>query len=348
MSAIFGFLGLILAGASTGLMFRDSGSSDEEGGDSPAEGAEDGRPEDERADNLPPMKLWDDGSDDADTPKAAESGTAEELVDSPPPSEYPSGDGSITSSDLPRPLPGPEVLQGTATADGLEGGEAADQILGGAEGDQLNGHGGADQLWGEAGDDTLSGGNDSDSLMGGLGDDILYGGMGDDALWGDEGDDSLSGGAGADWLFGGAGSDWLSGGEGSDVLVAGSGPSTLDGDSGNDTLIGSGDGGSFLNGQEGDDLLQIGPGDIASGGAGSDRFELAEHDGAMISKITDFDNAEDELVVIYDPSAPIPILGLSVGALPDEMILTVNGKPIAELVGAKGLTLESIGLVPKG
>lgn len=346
MSAIFGFLGLILAGASTGLMFRDSGGTNDEDAGPSGNAEEDTLSQDEGAVDLPPLRIWDDESDGADTPKAAESGISEEVSEGPDPQP----DGVISSNDLPRPLPSAEVLQGTATADGLEGDEAADQILGGDGADQLLGRGGADQLWGEAGDDTLSGGNDADSLMGGLGDDILYGGMGDDALWGDEGDDSLLGGEGDDWLFGGAGSDWLSGGGGNDHLIAGAGPSTLDGDSGNDTLIGSteGAGGSFLNGQDGDDLLQVGRGDIASGGEGSDRFELIDRDGTTLSKITDFDNAEDELVVVYDPSAPIPVLGLSVGALPDELILTVNGKAIAELVGAKGLTLESIGLVARG
>lgn len=75
----------------------------------------------------------------------------------------------------------------------------------------------------------------------------------------------LSGGAGGDTLIGGAGNDTLDGGDGDDLLIGGNGDDLLIGGRGHDTL----DGGA------GNDTLVFGPGDLATGGAGADRFVVA-------------------------------------------------------------------------
>lgn len=98
----------------------------------------------------------------------------------------------------------------------------------------------------------------------------------------------LSGGAAGDTLIGGTGNDTLDGGGGDDLLIGGDGDDLLIGGRGHDTL----DGGA------GNDTLVFGPGDLATGGAGADRFVVAALDsGADFaaagypgrSIITDFD-----------------------------------------------------------
>ncbi|WP_270935992.1 calcium-binding protein [Falsiroseomonas oryzae] len=121
---------------------------------------------------------------------------------------------------------------------------AARQLSGTAQADDLLGALGADLLDGGEGSDRLFGAAGSDSLAGGGGTDLLDGGADDDALDGGAGDDTLRGGAGADTLRGGAGFDSLEGGEGDDVLLPG---------------VAARD---------------------AVGGAGTDRFVLADYIGA--------------------------------------------------------------------
>jgi Ca2+-binding RTX toxin-like protein len=180
----------------------------------------------------------------------------------------------------------------------------------------------------------------------------LAGHEGDDVLGGGLGDDTLLGGNGQDSLAGGAGQDWLAGGMGNDLLVGGAGQDTLDGDAGNDTLVGAffgdpDDWGNFLNGGEGDDVLRIGADDVATGGNGSDRFELSgEIPAGSSARITDFDADQDELVVVYDPSFPVPVVTLAPGGLADEVAVLVDGQAIAYVVGgASTLTPGAIRLV---
>ena len=198
------------------------------------------------------------------------------------------------------------------------------------------------QLHGEGGDDVSAGGADNDALYGHEGDDDLFGDAGDDTLAGGDGQDSLTGGDGQDELSGGLGIDLLGGGGGSDVL---------DGGSGNDTIWGGTPGETdtdtdFLNGGSGDDLLMIGAGDYANGGAGADVFALQDiHLGDAVAQITDFDLAEDGLVVVYDAALhPSPTLTLITEEGSTAATLLLDGIPLVSLTNGAGLDLGSVQL----
>lgn len=211
----------------------------------------------------------------------------------------------------------------------------------------------SDNEWmvGDSGHDTLHGDFGDDTIEGDDGDDWISGGMGDDVLFGQAGDDTLMGGSGDDTLFAGAGNDWLSGGHGNDVLHVGEGSDTLDGGEGDDTLFGAingvaGAGGNYLNGGMGNDMLLVGSGDIASGEAGSDSFVLGDWMDGAIAQILDFDPAEDEIVVVFDPSMTSdPVLTLQTGDSPEHLTILLDGVPLAQVANAGGLDVSSIRLV---
>jgi hypothetical protein len=90
----------------------------------------------------------------------------------------------------------------------------------------------------------------------------------------------------------------------------------------------------------------MGAGDTATGGAGADLFEV--HAGAFdgVATITDYDAAQDELVVVYDAAGPVPVVTLEPGGLPDEVLVLLDGQPLAAVLGgAGGLTPGAIRLV---
>ena len=270
------------------------------------------------------------------------------LPDDVPPDTTDS-DGMPQSNDDPVE-PDPDLV--------LEG-SAADDILRGQDGaDDLSGVAGQDYLSGGSGNDALAGGEGDDSLWGDMGDDSLSGDDGNDSLAGCEGDDQVTGGAGADSVLGGTGDDSLSGdagndlvdgGEGNDLLSGGSGSDELEGGAGNDTLWGGAEAGSdedvdFLNGGWGDDALHLGAGDYGNGGQGADSFTL--HDfaaGSPVVQITDFDPAEDQLVVMYDAALhPDPQLSVTAGG--GATILMLDGVAVASLTNGATLDLATVQL----
>lgn len=344
MLGLFGVLGLLMAGVAGGslLMRGDAAPVGDSGDDGDAVPEGDGDPasaQQAAPDVAAVRQLWDEGEDDpAATPVSQVAAMTGPGTD----------DAGIAGSGNGGAGPPGLRIDGGDRNDGLEGGLQDDTLTGGAGDDQMNGAEGNDLMSGDAGRDTMHGGYGFDTLDGGEGDDALHGHEADDLLQGGDGDDTLIGGNGHDTLQGGAGADWLTGGMGDDLLLAGPGADTLDGDAGNDTLQGAfgqqPDGETrFLNAGDGDDVLRVGAGDMATGGDGSDRFEMAA-DGGLAS-ILDFDAAADELVVLYDPAGPLPEVTLSAGALPDEVVIVVNGQPVAQVVGAGGLTPEAIRLV---
>lgn len=288
------------------------------------------------------------------------------LLDEPQPLDDPAG--MPVSDDLPDAADADVALTGGDQNDILDGDGGDDRIAGGTGNDLLGGRDGADDLdggdgddnlHGGAGDDWLTGGDGTDTLhgedgadfaTGGAGDDAAYGHDGDDDLTGETGDDSLWGGSGNDSLAGNDGTDALSGGFGADVLAGGRGTDDIDGGDGADTLWG-GDPGApdadadFLNGGAGDDLLFLGAGDYGNGGEGADAFALHEiRAGDPVAQITDFDAAEDSLVVLYDPALhPQPVLTLQ---QPDggAATLLLDGVPLVNLGPATGLDLAAIQL----
>lgn len=101
----------------------------------------------------------------------------------------------------------------------------------------------------------------------------------------------LSGGAAGDTLIGGAGNDTLDGGDGDDLLIGGDGDDLLIGGRGHDTL----DGGA------GNDTLVFGPGDLATGGAGADRFVVAGSPPGTASAAAE--HPERSIITDFDPES---------------------------------------------
>lgn len=257
-----------------------------------------------------------------------------------------------------------DILTGDAGADTVDGGGGND-VLGGRAGDDLisggygddniDGSAGNDSLSGDDGDDVVQGNDGHDQIAGGAGNDSLTGHMDDDTLLGDDGDDSLIGGAGNDSLLGGVGEDWVAGGYDDDVLQGGAGHDTLDGNAGNDTLWGfdpdtpsDSQGSDFLNGGDGDDTLMIGAGDYAHGGMGADIFTLGDWigDGSM-AHITDYDPAEDDIVILYDATAhPDPHVELITDDGSSDATVWLDGIPLAVITNGAGLTVDQLTLMP--
>jgi Ca2+-binding RTX toxin-like protein len=170
----------------------------------------------------------------------------------------------------------------------------------------------ADVITGGSLDDELSGYYGDDTIYGDEGDDALRGGYGNDVLYGGEGDDNLNGNAGNDYLDGGAGDDRIDSGEGDNTLIGGEGADLLMATLGDDVLNGNEDDGSSddeidrLIASFGDDTLMLGEGDIGTGGAGADaHYILADVDLGVT--ITDFDPAEDSIIVLHD-EADVPTI----------------------------------------
>ncbi len=239
---------------------------------------------------------------------------------------------------------GDDLLTGRDGDDAMQGGDGADLAYGGAGADTLHGGAGDDILAGEGGDDKLVGGSGADTLLGQEGADSLYGGAGADTVTGGGGDDSLVGGDADDWLAGGLGDDQLIGDAGSD---------TLDGGDGNDMLDGREPAMAFpeldyLNGGSGDDTLAVGAGDYATGGDGGDWFELSDlAPGDAIANIADFNASEDTLMVVFDPALhPDPQLTLEMSENAKDVVVILDGVPLAMVQGGAGMTIDNVLLTP--
>ncbi|SNS98574.1 calcium-binding protein [Antarctobacter heliothermus] len=176
---------------------------------------------------------------------------------------------------------GDDLIFGTEADEMIGGSDGGDTLDGGDGDDTLEGQNGPDDLYGGNGADTLSGGTGHDTLHGGAGGDLLRGGTGDDALHGRSGDDTLLGDRGQDTMFGGDGDDLISGvrlnGDGVDI-----------------------DQRDYLNGGDGDDTVVAGDDDIVSLGAGADVLVLGEWMTETGAEILDYDDDEDQLMVVYN------------------------------------------------
>lgn len=274
------------------------------------------------------MPHSDDTPDPPDQGVTLDGGAANDIL---------SGEGG---NDQIRGAAGNDLLGGRDGDDVLEGGTGDDGMHGGIGADALRGGDGGDDLQGEAGDDDLVGGAGFDTLSGAEGTDQLSGGAGDDALVGGEGDDALHGGLGSDALQGGAGNDRVQGGDGAD---------TVDGNEGDDTLSGQRRGQDdgltdFLNGGDGSDELRAGAGDYASGGAGADHFMLADIAlGDPLVQITDFDQREDALVLLYDPATHAdPTVSIQGEAGSPDVTVILDGVPVAHVLGGAGLNASDV------
>lgn len=199
-----------------------------------------------------------------------------------------------------------------------------------------------------AGNDIIEAGTGNDTVLGGNGNDLGLGDAGDDNFFGDLGNDSLGGEDGNDTLTGGSGADILSGGLGNDVI---SGFSSLGGATGSLTFS---EGTDQLFGGTGDDRLILGRGDVATGGAGADRFEMDARwrDGADRFVISDYAAGEDSLVLhyaqAYDPDTSLavsPIVTVQASADGLSSLIVVNGSVVAIVEGVTDLDAEDISLL---
>jgi RTX calcium-binding nonapeptide repeat (4 copies) len=240
-------------------------------------------------------------------------------------------DGLPQSNDS-QDLPDPDLtLMGNEGNDALQGQDGADSLAGGDGDDSLWGNEGNDTLTGDAGDDALAGCEGDDSAVGGDGKDSVIGGTGDDELDGQAGDDLVDGGTGHDVLAGGTGADEVEGGAGNDTLSGGQG---AEGDTDVD----------FLNGGYGDDELHLAASDFGNGGQGADSFVLQDFaPGQPVVQITDFDPAEDQLVVMYDATLH-PAPELTVGSGGGATILMLDGVPLASLTNGAVLDVAAVQL----
>lgn len=312
MIALFGLLGLALAGAA--LLPPD------------VLGTEPGLPEDDepQAGKTVPLDTAlgygnDEGSDGepADLPRDSAATNASRTASTPsaPPQRL-----SEMGTDMP---------------DVIFGSEDEDDVRAGAGADHVDLRDGDDWAHGGAQDDEMHGGRGGDTLWGGDGDDRLWGHIGDDVIQGGAGNDRLQGGDGADALWGSAGDDALSGDLGDDRLDGGAGRDVLHGGAGDDRLVGTGDGaGDWLNGGDGVDEIHIGAGDMAHGGMAGDLFALRSAEAGEAAVIADFDVTQDQIMVLH-PQGPAP--ELTVETVPEGLLLRADGVALARLDGLSRL-----------
>ena len=353
MLGIFGLIGALLAGLVADSMIGGlMGKADDHAEDTPPDSADNPDVADDNANLL----NWLDA--DAAPEAAATNGPDD-------PDYVPGSSDETQPADPDLTLTGgrsDDILTGLGGDDTVVGGDGIDQLTGRGGDDVLQGGDGADVAHGGDGADTLQGGNGDDLLSGEDGDDKLVGGAGADTLLGHEGDDSLYGGAGADTLLGGGGADslvggdaddWLAGGLGDDGLIGDAGSDTLDGGAGNDVIDGRESVNAFpemdfLNGGDGDDTLHLGAGDYATGGTGADTFAVTDMvEGDPIAHISDYNAQEDSLVVVFDPMMhPDPQLSLETPENTQDVVVLLDGVPLAMVQGGAGLTLDDVLLTP--
>ncbi len=142
-------------------------------------------------------------------------------------------------------------------------------------------------------------GADSHVVRGAASADYIRGTNTADTLHGEAGDDILEGRGGKDQLSGGAGNDTLFGGGGADILLLDDGFDTAFGGPDNDRFHSGAQAGTLV-GDSGKDQFHIRAGSfghVLSGGTGADQFHFTAHLGGSGGRITDFDLAEDRLLI---------------------------------------------------
>ncbi len=194
-----------------------------------------------------------------------------------------------------------QIAMGYQDIDGQTFSTVLYSVAAGAGNDTVTGTTGADWIQGNSGADRLFGLDGNDSLLGDIGADHLIGGNGNDMLIAGHGNDRIDGGFGRDTILLGAGNDIAFGGAQNDTLHGNDGANQMHGGDGNDRLY-SGRGGSSLFGDAGDDVLFADlriAGHSLTGGAGADSFVFNGLVNGVVTRsvITDFDRAEDRLIV---------------------------------------------------
>lgn len=159
-------------------------------------------------------------------------------------------------------------------------------------------------------------------------------------------------GAGNDWVFGQDGASSVLGGAGNDTLI-GTRSDLVFSASATDLLsYYTSEDSDTLDGGTGDDLIAASHGDVVTSGAGADRINLyLEADPALSgTEITDFDPAQDQLVIAHDYFGDVPVFGrdpvpftgeVTVTETPagDTIITGRDGQVLATLRGVTGLSI---------
>ena len=224
--------------------------------------------------------------------------------------------GSLLSSDDDEEFEQGELPPDVPAIDGTDG---ADTLAGTDAPELIRGLAGNDRIDGAAGDDWIYGGEGSDSVAAAAGDDRIFLGAGDDVygdydIGTDEGSDTIEGGSGDDTITVNDGTHVIWGDdadgdvEGDDSLTAYGGQVTVHGGADNDTIaahdgmLGSPDVVDALYGEDGDDLIEVGSGDLAEGGEGTDTYRLTH--GLEAATLV-YDPA-DRIVVSYRGTSDAP------------------------------------------
>jgi Ca2+-binding RTX toxin-like protein len=295
-------------------------------------------------------------------------------------------------------LAGNDTLSGSGLDDLLIGGTGNDSLQGGEGDDILLDRAGDDSLEGGAGNDTFRiVANGNDTVDGGDGNDTLYINFsgstanitqtvltpqGESGVFSDDAGNSvtyLSDPQGIDIILtSGSGNDFIIGSTGNDVFNGGSGDDSIGGGEGNDVVVG-GEGNDQLSGVLQSTGLRTTFGidtvDTLTGGAGNDTFNFVgvesigvftlynDFDNATpgfedYALITDFNTADDQIVLVGSPSDYVlgasPLSGVSGTAIYLNTDGTDGVGPTDELVavvqGSTGLDLSAsyITYVPPG
>ncbi len=249
---------------------------------------------------------------------------------------------------------GQDTVMGDSGYDLIIGGGGGDLLYGGSTSTQGN-YDGLDMILGEGDNDTIIGGFQSDTLFGGLDSDLLQGNNGQDYLDGSSYTDrnlsledalQLMNKIGWDENFSGAPdlfqikqSEFAS-------YIRDNFTVTLD-DNAADTL----DGG------EGADTLILASQDTGTGGSGDDNFYAFTSNSGMSAAdiaagatyqaptITDFDQTDDRLYLLYDDSQTATTPDSSELTTPSQggnTLLQWNGQTVAILVGTVSLDLNQV------
>lgn len=218
---------------------------------------------------------------------------------------------------------------------------------------------GEDVVYGSELDDTITTGSDEDLVLAGEGGDTVDLGAGEDTYgidshWrqslfddhyvypldyapvGDEaqqeyGDDTIFGGEGDDSIADGYGVNMLDGGQGDDFLIAVDedviSPDTVFGGAGRDEIV-------------------VDEGDTVTTGAGGD-YVLVELQGQVGEsyqpvEVTDYLLGVDRLEVSLWEDAEDPLVAVEDSTDGTAAILSVDGIPIARIVGGQGLTVSDL------
>lgn len=316
--------------------------------------------DDEEADDTGQEEFDPSANAQAEDPEGGDMLADDESL-TPPPDPDPQSNGS----EDPAPATvAPTAPEADTTPDpddvfaGLLDGTAADDLIFGTDTD--------DVVRGYDGSDTLDGGEGDDTIEGQDGPDDLYGGLGNDSLSGGTGNDTMNGGEGTDMMRGGTGDDAMHGRDGADTLIGDRGQDTLLGADGKDLISGvrlDGDGEDidqrdYLNGGNGDDTIIAGEDDVVMLGNGADVLVLGEWMTDAGAEVLDYDDEEDQLMVVYNdlihgdapeldlrPSADNP--SMTEILLGDEVLATLPTEDAPDLTNVVLIaesTLDDLGL----